>query len=109
MAEFKTSQAYSPMADQPQAIAELSEGIDAGDRFQTLLGATGTGKSIGINSIITSLIYQYQHKEELRFLMIDPKFVEESLKLFGERRFPLRVKVPASEAATSLRRSLDYR
>ena len=33
------------MADQPQAIAELSEGIEAGDRFQTLLGATGTGKT----------------------------------------------------------------
>jgi excinuclease ABC subunit B len=33
------------MADQPQAIAELSEGIEVGDRFQTLLGATGTGKT----------------------------------------------------------------
>src|SRR4029078_6734843 len=40
---------------------------------------TGTGKPIGINSIITSLIYQYQHKEELRFLMIDPKMVELSM------------------------------
>jgi S-DNA-T family DNA segregation ATPase FtsK/SpoIIIE len=44
-----------------------------------IAGATGTGKSIGINSIITSLIYQYQHKEELRFLMIDPKMVELSM------------------------------
>ena len=44
-----------------------------------IAGATGIGKSIGINSIITSLIYQYQHKEELRFLMIDPKMVELSM------------------------------
>src|SRR5918912_1393533 len=45
MAEFKTSQAYQPTGDQPQAIAELSDGLQAGERFQTLLGATGTGKT----------------------------------------------------------------
>ncbi len=44
-----------------------------------IAGATGTGKSIGINAIITSLIYQYQHKGDLRFLMIDPKMVELSM------------------------------
>ena len=44
-----------------------------------IAGATGTGKSVGINSIITSLIYHYQHKEELRLLMIDPKMVELSM------------------------------
>jgi excinuclease ABC subunit B len=45
MAQFKTSEAYRPTGDQPQAIAELSESISGGDRFQTLLGATGTGKT----------------------------------------------------------------
>jgi excinuclease ABC subunit B len=45
MAEFKTSSAYKPTADQPQAIEKLTEGLQAGDRFQTLLGATGTGKT----------------------------------------------------------------
>jgi excinuclease ABC subunit B len=45
MAEFKTSQAYQPTGDQPTAIAELSEGVQAGERYQTLLGATGTGKT----------------------------------------------------------------
>src|SRR3954464_2593741 len=45
MAEFKTSQAYKPTGDQPGAIAELSAGIQAGERYQTLLGATGTGKT----------------------------------------------------------------
>ncbi|MGE5231619.1 MAG: DNA translocase FtsK, partial [Deltaproteobacteria bacterium] len=44
-----------------------------------IAGATGTGKSVGINAIITSLIYQYQHKQDLRFLMIDPKMVELSM------------------------------
>src|SRR5262249_19945768 len=45
MTEFKTSDAYRPTGDQPSAIAELSAGIEAGERYQTLLGATGTGKT----------------------------------------------------------------
>jgi len=44
-----------------------------------IAGATGTGKSVGINAIITSLLYHYQHKQQLRFLMIDPKMVELSM------------------------------
>jgi DNA segregation ATPase FtsK/SpoIIIE, S-DNA-T family len=43
-----------------------------------IAGATGTGKSVTINTIITSLIYRYTQKE-LRFLMIDPKMVELSM------------------------------
>jgi excinuclease ABC subunit B len=45
MAAFKTSSAYRPTGDQPQAIATLAEGLRGGDRFQTLVGATGTGKT----------------------------------------------------------------
>ncbi|MDF2753120.1 MAG: Excinuclease subunit [Gaiellaceae bacterium] len=45
MAEFKTSQAYRPTGDQPLAIEQLAAGLNEGDRFQTLLGATGTGKT----------------------------------------------------------------
>ena len=52
MAEFKTSAAYQPTGDQPQAIATLSEGLNAGERFQTLLGATGTGKTATMAWII---------------------------------------------------------
>jgi excinuclease ABC subunit B len=43
--ELKTTDVYSPTGDQPQAIEELAQGIDAGERYQTLLGATGTGKT----------------------------------------------------------------
>jgi excinuclease ABC subunit B len=42
---FKTSDTYRPTGDQPSAIATLAEGLRAGDRFQTLVGATGTGKT----------------------------------------------------------------
>ncbi len=45
MRAFKTSAAYSPTGDQPQAIASLTESLRAGERYQTLLGATGTGKT----------------------------------------------------------------
>ncbi len=45
MAELKTSAAYLPTGDQPTAIETLVGGLDAGERFQTLVGATGTGKT----------------------------------------------------------------
>ena len=45
---FTVVSTYSPAGDQPQAIAALSGGIEAGERFQTLLGITGSGKSATI-------------------------------------------------------------
>ena len=45
MAEFKTNASYRPTGDQPTAVATLVDGLGAGDRMQTLVGATGTGKT----------------------------------------------------------------
>jgi excinuclease ABC subunit B len=45
MAELRTTSAYQPTGDQPQAIEKLAESILAGEQFQTLVGATGTGKT----------------------------------------------------------------
>jgi excinuclease ABC subunit B len=45
VAEFRVSSAYAPTGDQPQAISSLAASVTAGDRYQTLLGATGTGKT----------------------------------------------------------------
>ncbi len=45
MPELLTTTQYRPTGDQPKAIAELSAGLERGERFQTLLGATGTGKT----------------------------------------------------------------
>jgi excinuclease ABC subunit B len=45
MPEFKTSDVYRPTGDQPEAIAELSAGLREGECYQTMLGATGTGKT----------------------------------------------------------------
>ena len=45
---FRIVSDFSPSGDQPEAIARLSEGIRRGDRFQTLLGITGSGKSATI-------------------------------------------------------------
>src|SRR6186713_527163 len=52
MPAFKTQDAYQPTGDQPRAIAELSDGLQAGERFQTMLGATGTGKTATMAWII---------------------------------------------------------
>src|ERR671915_28742 len=45
MPKFEINPAYTPVADQPKARDELAEGIEAGERFQTLLGVTGSGKT----------------------------------------------------------------
>jgi excinuclease ABC subunit B len=45
---------YEPQGDQPQAIRELNEGIRRGDRFQTLLGVTGSGKTFTMANIIAA-------------------------------------------------------
>jgi excinuclease ABC subunit B len=45
VAQFRVSEAYRPTGDQPDAIASLAGSLNAGDRYQTLLGATGTGKT----------------------------------------------------------------
>src|SRR5437763_2885426 len=52
MPELKTSSLYSPTGDQPTAIEKLSAGLVAGERYQTLLGATGTGKTATMAWII---------------------------------------------------------
>jgi excinuclease ABC subunit B len=43
--KFELNSAYKPLADQPKAISQLSEGVESNERFQTLLGVTGSGKT----------------------------------------------------------------
>lgn len=50
--EFKLTQDYEPKGDQPRAIEQLVDGLESGYRFQTLLGATGTGKTYTMASVI---------------------------------------------------------
>ncbi|MDN3428752.1 excinuclease ABC subunit UvrB [Microbacterium sp. APC 3898] len=50
--EFNLQAPYEPAGDQPQAIAELTQGIINGKRCQTLLGATGTGKTYTMSNVI---------------------------------------------------------
>jgi excinuclease ABC subunit B len=55
MPKLETSSSYRPTGDQPAAIAQLSESILAGERYQTLLGATGTGKTATMAWIIEEI------------------------------------------------------
>ena len=52
MATFKLTTEYIPRGDQPQAIDELVAGIERGDRHQTLLGVTGSGKTFTVANVI---------------------------------------------------------
>lgn len=50
--DFKITSEYSPTGDQPQAIAELSNGVESGVKHQTLLGVTGSGKTFTMANVI---------------------------------------------------------
>src|SRR5699024_1729717 len=52
MADFELVSKFEPAGDQPQAIEELVEQINSGQRHQTLLGATGTGKTYTMSQVI---------------------------------------------------------
>src|SRR6201991_2391718 len=52
MPPFRLDAAYAPTADQPKAISEIAAALDSGDRFTTLLGATGTGKTMTMAGVI---------------------------------------------------------
>ncbi|MCD6333978.1 MAG: excinuclease ABC subunit UvrB [Candidatus Latescibacteria bacterium] len=55
MPPFKLTSDYTPQGDQPQAIRELTEGVLRGARFQTLLGVTGSGKTLTMAHVIANV------------------------------------------------------
>ncbi len=55
MPDLRVTAAYTPTGDQPKAIGELATSLEAGNRFQTLLGATGTGKTATMAWLIEKL------------------------------------------------------
>ncbi|GEK59036.1 excinuclease ABC subunit B [Marinococcus halophilus] len=52
---FELASRYNPEGDQPQAIEKLVQGLKDGKRYQTLLGATGTGKTFTVSNVLTEV------------------------------------------------------
>ena len=55
MSKFKLTSQYKPTGDQPEAIAQLTEGIKNGDKAQVLLGVTGSGKTFTVANVIANI------------------------------------------------------
>ena len=55
MTQFHLQAPFQPTGDQPQAIAQLTSHLQAGSRYQTLLGATGTGKTFSVAAVIEKI------------------------------------------------------
>jgi excinuclease ABC subunit B len=55
MNKFELVSSYKPAGDQPEAIRQLVEGLKRGDKFQTLLGVTGSGKTFTISNVIQEM------------------------------------------------------
>ena len=53
--QFKIQSEYKPTGDQPTAIAQLSEGLTTDERYQTLLGVTGSGKTFTVANVIENV------------------------------------------------------
>ncbi len=53
--EYRLVSPYAPKGDQPKAIEQLVEGVQRGDRWQTLLGVTGSGKTFTISNVIAQV------------------------------------------------------
>ena len=53
--KFKVVSAFKPTGDQPQAIKQLVEGMEADERYQTLLGVTGSGKTFTVANVIENV------------------------------------------------------
>ncbi len=53
--QFEIKSAFEPTGDQPQAIKSLVEGIDNGDKYQTLLGVTGSGKTFTVANVVKEI------------------------------------------------------
>ena len=54
MSSFKLTSKYKPTGDQPEAIRQLTEGLERGDRSQVLLGVTGSGKTFTMANVIAN-------------------------------------------------------
>src|SRR5690606_41882572 len=50
--DFKLTSEYVPTGDQPKAIEQLVKGVEAGERHQTLLGVTGSGKTFTMANVV---------------------------------------------------------
>ncbi|PQB04742.1 excinuclease ABC subunit UvrB [Aureitalea marina] len=53
--KFKIVSDFKPTGDQPEAIQDLAEGINSGERYQTLLGVTGSGKTFTVANVVESV------------------------------------------------------
>jgi excinuclease ABC subunit B len=53
--KFKLHSTYKPAGDQPQAISKLAKGIESNERYQTLLGVTGSGKTYTVANVVESV------------------------------------------------------
>jgi excinuclease ABC subunit B len=50
--DFKLQSEFKPTGDQPEAIEQLTEGITSNEKFQTLLGVTGSGKTFTVANVV---------------------------------------------------------
>ncbi|MEX2577194.1 MAG: DEAD/DEAH box helicase family protein, partial [Halofilum sp. (in: g-proteobacteria)] len=74
---LRIAKQFEPAGDQPQAIAQLCEGLDSGLMYQTLLGVTGSGKTFTMANVI-------EHEQRPALILAHNKTL--AAQLYGEMR-----------------------
>ena len=85
---FQLESSYTPRGDQGQAIAKLVRSVEAGNRHQTLLGVTGSGKTFSIANVI--------RKVERNKVIFDDGVADQ---IFISRRPKVHRRIPETDAA----------
>ncbi len=98
--DFKVISNYKPSGDQPAAIDKLAAGVRNADKYQTLLGATGTGKSVAWDEPVTVALGGDQYYRGPIGRLIDGVFGSEQPEESQECRPPVPWKILAWDAAT---------
>ena len=92
--QFKLESKFKPTGDQPEAIKQLFDGINSNEKFQTLLGVTGSGKTFTVANVIedracrTKLAVEPEGDFETLFTQWD-RFGWHRVTVYGDLKEPL--------------------
>ena len=99
MPDFQLVSPFTLRGDQPQAITELVEGIQSGDKHQVLLGVTGSGKTFTVAKVVETInrpSLVLSHNEtlaaQLCMVMVEASSAERPSRIIGDQLPPKRLR-----------------
>ena len=84
--DFKLTSKYKPTGDQPEAIRELTDGLERGDKSQVLLGVTGSGKTFTVanDNAVEYYVSYYDYYQPEAYMPVTDTYIEKDLAINDE-------------------------